>query len=82
MPAATALALLCAALGLRLRHRLLAPVGSDPAWLAALAGGLTAGVVGALTEDSGPVLVVVAVIALGCVSSYLWGQPSRTISRS
>ena len=82
MPAATALALLCAALALRLRHRLLAPVGSDPAWLAALAGGLTAGVVGALTEDSGPVLLVVAVIALGCVVTYLWGRPSRATSSS
>jgi hypothetical protein len=75
MPFATALALLCAALGLRLRNRLLAPVADDPAWLAALAGGLTAGVVGALSEDSGPLLLVVAVVALGCVVSYLWGRP-------
>jgi len=75
MPAATALALLCAAYGVRCRARLLAPVGSDPGWLAALAGGLTAGVVGALIEDSGPVLLVVAVFALGCVLSYLWGRP-------
>ena len=50
---------------------------SDPAWLAAFAGGLTAGVIGALTEDSGPVLLVVAVFALGCVLSYLWGAPTR-----
>jgi hypothetical protein len=82
MPEATALALLCAALALRLRHRLLAPVASDPVWLAALAGGLTAGVVGALTEDSGPVLLVVAVIALGSVASYLWGRPSRPRGRA
>jgi len=32
-------------------------------------------VVGALVEDSGPVLLVVAVFALGCVLSYLWGRP-------
>ena len=63
------------AFGLRRRDRLLAPVASDPAWLAALAGGLAAGVVGALVEDSGPVLLVVAVFALGCVLSYLWGRP-------
>jgi hypothetical protein len=75
MPIATALALLCAALGLRCRERLLAPTLGDPAWLAALAGGLTAGVVGALSEDSGPLLLVVAVVALGCVVSYLWGRP-------
>jgi hypothetical protein len=75
MPFATALALLASALGVRHYRRLLAPVSADPAWLAALAGGLTAGVVGALTEDSGPVLLVVAVFSLGCVLSYLCNGP-------
>jgi hypothetical protein len=75
MPYATGLALLYAALGLRNRGRLLAPVGGDPAWTAALAGGLAAGVVGTLSEDSGPVLLVVAVFALGCVCAYLAGRP-------
>ncbi len=75
MPLATALALLASVLGIRRRKRLLAPVANDPAWLAALAGGLTAGVVGALTEDSGPVLLVVAVFVLGCVLSYLRSPP-------
>lgn len=76
MPFATALALVLSALGVRYHRRLLAPVAGDPAWLAALAGGLTAGVIGALSEDSGPVLLVIAVGALGCVLSYLWGRPS------
>ncbi len=75
MPVATALALLAAAIGLRQRERLLAPVNGDPAWLAALAGGLAAGVVGALSEDSGPVLLVVAVFVLICVLGYLAGRP-------
>jgi hypothetical protein len=75
MPVATGLALLAGGLGVRRRARLLAPVGGDPGWLAALSGGLAAGVVGALVEDSGPVLLVVAVFALGCVLSYLWGRP-------
>ena len=75
MPAATAIALLCAALGVRWRERVLAPVGGDRVWQAALAGGLAAGAVGALVEDSGPVLLVVAVFALGCVLAYLWGRP-------
>jgi hypothetical protein len=78
MPVATALALLYGWLGIRQRDRLLRPVGGDPAWLAALAGGLAAGVVGALVEDSGPVLLVVAVFALGCVVSYLWGRPAES----
>jgi hypothetical protein len=75
MPYATALALIYAGVGLRRRERPLAPVCGDPGWLAALAGGLTAGVVGTLSEDSGPVLLVVAVFALGCVCAYLWGRP-------
>ncbi|HEX4838771.1 MAG TPA: hypothetical protein VFV03_09645 [Solirubrobacteraceae bacterium] len=75
MPLATALALLASVVAIRRRERICAPVASDPAWLAALSGGLTAGVIGALSEDSGPVLLVVAVFALGCVLSYLWGRP-------
>jgi hypothetical protein len=81
MPVATAVALLAAGMAVRLRTRVLAPVDGDPAWLAALAGGLAAGVVGALVEDSGPALLVVAVFALGCVLSYLWGRPT-TLARS
>jgi hypothetical protein len=81
MPVATALTLACAALGLREPARLLVPVGRDPGWLAALSGGLAAGIVGALVEDSGPVLLVVAVFALVCVLGYLWGRP-RPISVS
>ncbi|HXC45749.1 MAG TPA: hypothetical protein VNU24_04020 [Solirubrobacteraceae bacterium] len=76
MPVATALALVASVLAVRHRERVLAPVACDPAWLAAFAGGLTSGVIGALTEDSGPVLLVVAVFALGCVLSYLWGRPT------
>jgi hypothetical protein len=75
MPVATALALIASVLAVRRHERVLAPVRSDPAWLAALAGGLTAGVIGALSEDSGPELLVVAVFALGCVLGYLWGHP-------
>ncbi|HEV7938832.1 MAG TPA: hypothetical protein VGP18_12530 [Solirubrobacteraceae bacterium] len=77
MPVATALALVASFMAVRRRDRVLAPVASDPVWLAAFAGGLTSGVIGALTEDSGPVLLVVAVFALGCVLSYLWGVPTR-----
>jgi hypothetical protein len=81
MPFATALALLASALGVRHYRRLLAPVSADLAWLAALAGGLAAGIVGALTEDSGPVLLVVAVFALGCVLSYLWNGPPGSVTQ-
>ncbi len=75
MPLATLLALAAGAAALRLRSRVLAPVGEDPAWRAALYGSLTAGVVGSLVEDSGPLLLVTAVFTGGCVLSYLWGRP-------
>jgi hypothetical protein len=80
MPFATALALVASALCVRHYRRLLAPVDCDPAWLAALAGGLTAGVTGALSEDSGPVLLVIAVFALGCVLGYLWNRPPDSVT--
>jgi hypothetical protein len=75
MPLATAVALTLSAVAVWRRERVCAPVDSDPAWLAALAGGLTSGAIGALSEDSGPVLLVVAVFMLGCVLCYLWGKP-------
>jgi hypothetical protein len=78
MPLASVLAVIASVLAVWRRDRVCAPVGSDPAWQAALAGGLTAGVIGALSEDSGPVLLVVAVLMLGCVLSYLWGRPAHT----
>jgi hypothetical protein len=86
MPVATAFVLLYAGLGLRRQDRLLAPVAGDPVWRAALAGGLTAGLIGALVEDSGPVLLVVAVFVLGCVMTYLGARPpsvrAGNVSRS
>jgi hypothetical protein len=75
MPVATALALASAVFAACRRGRVLAPVGADPAWLAALVGSLAASAVGALVEDSGPVLLVVGAFALGCVLAYLWGRP-------
>lgn len=74
MPVAAIAAVIAAVLGIRFHRRLLAPL-PDPVWEAALAGGLTAGVVGTLVEDSGTVLLVVAVFALSCVVVYVWGTP-------
>lgn len=78
MPLATALALSAGVLIVRRRERLCSPLGGDPAWVAALCGGFAAGLIGALSEDSGPVLLVVAVGALGCVLAYVWGKPPST----
>ncbi len=82
MPFVTALCLVLSVFAVKTRRRLLAPVEGNPVWQAALAGGLAAGVVGALVEDSGPVLLVVAVFTLGCVISYLWGRPAAPAQRT
>lgn len=75
MPLASASAVLLCAACLRWPARLLAPVGASRVWRAALGGGLCAGIVGTLVEDSGPVLLLVALFALACVLAYLWGRP-------
>lgn len=80
MPLATALALGAGVLIVRRRERLCSPLGGDPAWVAALCGGFAAGLIGALSEDSGPVLLVVAVGALGCMLAYVWGRPEGLLS--
>lgn len=45
-------------------------------WAAALIGGLAAGLAGALTNDSGPVLFINAVVGLAAVTAYLLGRPA------
>jgi hypothetical protein len=74
MPLATTAALLVVVAGFAYRDRLYGRL-PGPAWGAALAGGLAAGIVGALTNDSGPLLFVGAVFALGVVTAYLQGGP-------
>lgn len=59
-----------------LRRERLRALLPGPAYTAALLGGLTAGVVGALSNDSGPLLFVVAVWVLGVAVAYLAGGPA------
>ncbi|MDX6698045.1 MAG: hypothetical protein QOE65_1442 [Solirubrobacteraceae bacterium] len=74
MPFVFAVSAGLAGLALAYRDRLYARL-PGPAWRAALAGGLAGGVAGALTNDSGPLLFVVAVFVLGVVTAYLHGGP-------
>jgi len=66
--------LLAVAFAWRNRERLYGRL-AHRAWAAALVGGLAAGVAGALTNDSGPVLFINAVIGLGAITAYLLGRP-------
>lgn len=75
MPFVTLLALLGAAYAVRHRERIYAPLGDAPSWHAALIGGLTASVVGALSNDSGPMLLAFGVFMLACATAYVRGDP-------
>ncbi len=75
MPFITVLAILAAAYAVRYRERIYAPLRGSPAWRAALAGGLAASIVGALFNDSGPILLVFGVFVLACVTAYVRGDP-------
>jgi hypothetical protein len=75
MPFLTVLSLLSVAYAARYRERIYAPLRGSPVWRAALAGGLTASVVGALFNDSGPILLVFGVFLLACLTAYVRGAP-------
>ena len=75
MPFATGIALLSASYAIRHRERVYANVLDQPAWQAALVGSLAAAVVGSLSNDSGPVLLLVGTFVLAAVSAYLRGEP-------
>ncbi|HEU4658154.1 MAG TPA: hypothetical protein VFR97_11540 [Capillimicrobium sp.] len=71
MPLLVVLALGGIAWAVARRDRLLAGVPGADAWGAALAGSAAAGVVGALSNDSGPLLLVFATFAAAWVTGYL-----------
>jgi hypothetical protein len=75
MPFATGLALLAIAYAVRHRERIYAPLQSDPAWWAALSGGLASAIAGASSNDSGPVLLLFGAAALGVATAYVRGDP-------
>ncbi len=81
MPLVTAAAAILAAVAVRRRATLYAPVRDFPAWPAALAGGLAGSVVGALANDSGPILLIIGVVVLAFATLYVRGRPvSRACS--
>jgi hypothetical protein len=75
MPFATAIAALTIVYGLKYRDRIFAPLAGSDVWRAALAGSLAAGIVGSLSNDSGPLLLVVSTFALVATTVYIRGDP-------
>jgi hypothetical protein len=80
MPFLTIVAVLAVAYALRDRERIYAPVRGSPAWQAALAGGLTASVVGTLFNDSGPRVLVFGVFLLACATAYIRAYPDSAMN--
>ena len=72
--------LLAVAFAWRNRVRLYAAL-PHRAWAAALLGGLAAGLAGALTNDSGPVLLINAVACLAALTAYILGRPDAEAQR-
>ncbi|MEA2234302.1 MAG: hypothetical protein QOD83_4118 [Solirubrobacteraceae bacterium] len=75
MPMITVVMALSVAYAVRYRGRIYAPLRDSAPWRAALIGGLTASIVGALTNDSGPLLFVFGVFVLACATAYIRGDP-------
>ena len=75
MPLITLVAVLGAAYAVRYRERIYAPLAGSPSWRAALIGGLTASIAGALFNDSGPLLFAFGVFVLACATAYIRGDP-------
>jgi hypothetical protein len=75
MPLVTLLAVAAVVLAWRRRASLYAPVADRPAWSVALLAGLAGSTAGALTNDSGPVLLVIGVFVLAWATAYVQGAP-------
>ncbi len=75
MPFLTILTVLAVAYAARHRERVYAPLRGSPVWRAALVGGLMSAIVGALFNDSGPILLVFGVFVLVCTTVYVRGGP-------
>jgi hypothetical protein len=79
MPLLTLLALGGIAWAMRHRDRLLEGVPCPDCWRAALAGSAAAGLAGALSNDSGPLLLVFATFVAAWVAGYLRARPDRRV---
>ena len=75
MAIATGIAILSTLAAVRYRHRVFAPVAEMPVWTAALVGGVAAGIVGSLANDSGPELLIFATGVLMAATAYIQGDP-------
>ncbi|MEA2440450.1 MAG: hypothetical protein QOH76_1874, partial [Thermoleophilaceae bacterium] len=60
----------------RRRERLYAPLRDQPAFMAGVWGSFSATVIGALSNDSGPVIFALGFLGLVFATGYAWGRPA------
>ena len=72
----------CIVWGVRRRHDLLRPLSAHPAFVAGMWGALAATVVGALSNDSGPVIFNVGFLGLLLATAYGRGAPGAHTHRA
>jgi hypothetical protein len=65
-------------LALRRRDQLYASLHGHPAFMAGIWGSFSATVVGALSNDSGPVIFALGSLGLLFATGYVWGRPAGT----
>jgi hypothetical protein len=63
--------------GVRNRDRLYAPIRDHPAFVAGMVGALAATVIGALANDSGPVIFITGAVTLLLATGYVAARPVR-----
>jgi hypothetical protein len=73
MPLIALICLLAGAYAIRHRRRIYGVLSADPVWVAGMGGAFAACIVGSLTNDSGPLLLLIGTVGLASVSAYLRG---------
>jgi 4-amino-4-deoxy-L-arabinose transferase-like glycosyltransferase len=62
-------------IAIRRRERVFAPLHDQPAFMAAIWGAFSATVIGALANDSGPVMLALGFLGLLFATGYVQGRP-------
>lgn len=65
----------CFYFGVRRRDRLFGSLSDHPAFMAGIWGSFAATVIGALSNDSGPVIFALGFLGLLFATGYVWGKP-------
>ena len=66
---------------IRRRERVYATLSDQPAFMAGIWGGFAATVIGALSNDSGPVIFALGFLGLLFATGYVWGGSSGVPAR-